>query len=179
MLAATAALLQAPPVLAWQLAGTHAIRLHPRAGDPVVIGTVDIRPAGERHAFTLHLDHARFTDHFLSMREFKCLEGRGEIQCHVPYPYRHPGTVTENELSWLEHSLLFLFKSPGEFGARLWNGIYYKLQVTPDGLVGLPQAVDLNQIGAPPDDLDTPPFAPGERSEIPPGARWFGKLTID
>lgn len=177
--AAAAALLAAPAAGAWELAGKHTIRLHPRSGEPVAIGTVEFRPAGDRLAFVLHLDHGRFKDFFLSMREFKCLEGQGEIQCHVSYPYRHPGTVTANDLAWLEHSLLFLFKSPSEFGARLWNGIYYKLQVTPNGLVGMPQAVDLNQIGAPPADLATPPFGPGERSDIPSGARWFGKLTVD
>lgn len=172
-------LLTSSPVFAWELAGSHAIRLHPRASDPIVIGSVEFRPAGDRHAFKLHLDHGKFKDYFLSMREFKCLEGQGEIQCHVPYPYRNPGTVTSKDLAWLEHSLLFLFKSPSEFGAKLWNGIYYRLQVTPSGLVGTPQAVDLNLIGAPPSDFDTPPFGPGERSDITPGTRWFEKLTID
>lgn len=172
-------LLASSPVFAWELAGSHAIRLHPRASDPIVIGSVEFRPAGDRHAFKLHLDHGKFKDYFLSMREFKCLEGQGEIQCHVPYPYRNPGTVTTKDLAWLEHSLLFLFKSPSEFGAKLWNGIYYRLQLTPSGLVGTPQAVDLNQIGAPPSDFDSPPFGPGERSDITPGMRWFERLTID
>lgn len=179
LLAAGATLLAVPPACAWELTGSHPIRLHPRVGEPVVIGTVDFRPTGGRHAFTLHLDHGKFKDFFLSMREFKCLEGEGEIQCHVPYPYRQPGTVAPDDLAWLEHALLFLFKSPREFGAKLWNGIYYRFRVTPEGLVGQPQAVDLNHIGAPPADFETPPFGPGERSDIPAGVRWFGKLTID
>lgn len=178
-LAALTALFAAPSASAWELAGSHAVRLHPRSGAPIVIGTVEFRPVGGRLGFTLHLDHGTFKDFFLSMREFKCLEGDVEILCHVPYPYPNPGTVTAGDLAWLEHALLFLYKSPREFGAKLWNGIYYKLQLTPAGLVGLPQAVDLNQIGAPPADPDTPPFGPGERSDIPSGARWFDKLTID
>ena len=177
---AVACLLASSPVVAWEMTGSHAIRLHPRTGDPLVIGTADFRPvANGRYSFSIHLDHGRFKDFFLSMREFKCLEGQSEIQCQVPYPYRHPGTVAPNDLAWLEHNLLFLFKSPSEFGAKLWNGIYYRLQLTPSGLVGTPQAVDLNQIGAPPSNFDTPPFGPGERSDITAGARWFEKLTID
>lgn len=172
-------LLAVPAAQAWELAGKHALRLHPRAGDPIVIGSVEFHPAGDRYAYSLHLDHGRFKDFFLSMREFKCLEGQGEIQCHVPYPYRHPATVAANDLAWLEHELLFLFKAPSEFGAKLWNGIYYRLQITGQGIVGLPQAIDLNHIGAPPADFDTPPYGAGERSDIPAGARWFGRLTIE
>lgn len=177
--AALGFLLAASPVWAWQFEGAHSIKLHPRVGDPVGIGTVEFRPQGDRYGFTVKLDHERFKDFFLSMREFKCLEGDGEIQCHVPYPYRQPASVTPSDLSWLEHSLLFLFKSPREFGAKLWNGLYYRLEAGPTGLTGYPQAVDLNQIGAPPSNLDIPPFGPSERSEIPAGTRWFGKITIE
>lgn len=174
-----AALAAAPAAWSWELQGQRSIRLHPRVGAPIEIGTVDFKPAGDRIAFAVKLEHAAFRDHFLSMREFKCLEGAAEIQCHVPYPYRNPGMVTAGDLSWLEHSLMFLFKSPRDYGAKLWNGLYYKMQITDKGIVGLPQAIDLNYIGAPPSDLDTPPYGPAERSDIPAGARWFGRLSIE
>lgn len=169
----------AAPAFAWEPAGTHRVTLHARDGTRVDIGAVQMRPAGDgRYTFALMLDHARFKDHFLSMREFKCLEALTEVFCHVAYPYARPDTVSAQDLAWLEHALLFMFKLPSEFGAKLWNGIYFRMQVTPQGIVGMPQAVDLNLIGAPPARTDVPPFKPALRDDIAPGARWFVKLTI-
>lgn len=167
-----------PPASAWDLAGKKEIALHTRDGQAIPIGTVTFRPEGERIAFALDIDHARFKDYFLSMKEFKCLEGSGEIQCHLPYPYPNPGSVTAADFSWLEHALLFLYKRPTDFGARLWNGLYYRLAMTDEGLVGTPEAVDLNLISAPPADPTTPPFGPAQRSEIEPGSRWVASLSI-
>lgn len=166
------------PASAWELAGNKTLALHSRDGQRIVIGTVEFTPKGEQSSFTLHLDHAKLKDFFLSMKEFKCLEGE-EIHCHVPYPYANPGTVSRSDLRWLEHSLLFLFKQPKDFGARLWNGLYYQMALTEQGIVGTPQAVDLVQIGAPPADTSIPPYGPGERSEIPPNSRWINRLTIE
>lgn len=83
------------------------------------------------------------------------------------------------DLRWLEHSLLFLYKAPGDFGARLWNGLYYRMQITNQGIVGTPQAIDLVQIGAPPADNSVPPFGAGDLTEIPPGSRWISRLSIE
>jgi hypothetical protein len=113
------------------------------------------------------------------MKEFKCLTGVGEIDCHVPYPYRHPGTVSAGHYAWLEHSLMFLFKLPNEFGAKLWNGLYFKLEAGEQGLVGRPQAIDLNRIASPPADLDRPPFGAAQRDDIAPGARWLTGISIE
>lgn len=168
----------AGPAAAWDLAGSKSIRLQTRDGQSIMLGTVEFKPQGEQSTFSLHLDHARMKDFFLSMKEFKCLEGE-EIQCHVPYPYPNPGTVTRNDLRWLEHSLLFLYKAPKDFGAKLWNGLYYQMQITDRGIVGTPQAVDLGLIGAPPADTGIPPYGPGERSEIPANSRWITGLTIE
>jgi len=171
------------PAAAWDMSGTKTIALHNRDGDKVAIGTVTFTPKssqpGAPVAVSIHMDHARFKDFFLSMKEFKCLEAPTEVFCHVPYPYKNPEVVTTSDMSWLEHALMFMFKAPREFGAKLWNGVYYKLQLTDKGLVGRPQAVDLNQIGAPPADLNVPPYGPGERTDIPLEARWFNKLTIE
>lgn len=163
---------------AWDLAGTKQLVLHGKDGSQAEIGTVTFSAAADGTHFKLDMDHRQLKDYFLSMREFKCREGESELLCHVPYPYRNPGTVSRDNLAWLEHALLFFFKSPRDFGAKLWNGIYYKLELTEQGLVGTPQAVDLNLIGAPPADLNVPPYGPTERSEMPPGVRWFDRLTI-
>lgn len=168
------------PARAWQLEGSKSVFLHTRDGQSLALGQVEFKPGGDaRTAFALKLDSDRFKDFFLSMKEFKCLEGGGEVTCHVPYPYSHPGTVTPTDLAWLEHSLLFLFKLPNEFGAKLWNGLYFKLAMTENGLVGTPQAIDLNLISAPPADPSKPPYRPALRDDMPTGARWAAQLTIE
>ncbi len=176
--AAALTLAAAAPAFGWELAGDKEVVLHGRDGSSVRIARVHFEPAGDSVRFELQMDHARFKDFFLSMKEFKCLETSGEIQCHVPYPYANPATVRREDLRWLEHSLLFLFKSPKDFGAKLWNGIYYRLEDDGEGLVGTPYAVDLNLIGAPPADPDQPPYSVDENPEYPEGSRWFGRLTI-
>lgn len=167
-------------VWAWELAGAHKVVLHAQDNSRVVVGSVQFKPMGEdRFSFMLTLDHNAFRDHFLSMREFKCVDGRIEILCHVPYPYKRPDTVTRKDFAWLEHALLFMFKLPSEFGAKLWNGVYFNLQSTDAGLVGKPQAIDLNLISAPPARDDVPPYRPALRDDIAPTARWFTRLTIE
>lgn len=176
---ATATSFLALPATAWELSGTRTIALHTREGQAIPLGTVSFKPAQGRVAFELHLDHARFKDYFLSMKEFKCLDGDRELLCHVPYPYPQPGTVAARDLAWLEHALLFLYKLPGEFGARLWNGLIFKLQRGERGLEGTPQAVDLNLISAPPERPGQPPYRAALRDEVPAGSRWVLRLTIE
>ena len=167
-------------VCAWELAGTKAVVAHTRDKQQITIGTVTFTPqAMGTTAFKLDMDHSKFTDFFLSMKEFKCLASAVEVSCHVPYPYKHPATVTAVDFAWLEHNLLFLFKRPAEFGAKLWNGVYYKFAMTEAGLVGEPMAIDLNRISAPPDDLNTPSYGPDARDPIPAGARWIESITIE
>ena len=97
----------------------------------------------------------------------------------MPYPYRQPGIVSADNLSWLEHSLLFLFKQPKEFGAKLWNGLYFHLERGEKGLVGHPQSIDLNLISAVPEHLDIPPYDATQRQDIAPGSRWIESITIE
>lgn len=176
---ATLLLLHQTAAQAWELAGSKTIVLHARSGQRMVLGSVSFQPEGGTTTFKLHLDEQRFKDFFLSMKEFKCLESEQEVQCHVPYPYPNPGTVSSANLVWLEHSLLFFYKAPRDFGARLWNGLYYRMEVTAQGIVGTPQAIDLVQMGAPPADPSIPPFGTEGRSDITPDSRWFHRLTIE
>lgn len=161
-------------------AGTRRVILHAKDGGRTDIGAVTFSPRADgRVAFSWKVDTARFTDHFLSMREFKCLPGQGEILCLVPYPYPNPGHVARDDLAWLEHSLLFMVKKASEFGAQLWNGVYFRLAVDGNRLVGTPQAVDLNRIATPPQRAEVPPFGAAHRDDIAAGARWYGRLTIE
>ncbi len=166
------------PAQAWELAGTKTLSLVGREGKATAIGTVEFTTAGGQTTFRVAMNPAVMQDFFLSMREFKCLPGGTEVLCHVPYPYRNPASVVEGDLVWLEYALLFFYKQPTDFGAKLWNGVYYQLARTPQGLVGTPQAIDLNAIGAPPAQPGVPPYGKAERSDIPTGARWFGQLLI-
>lgn len=161
-------------------AGTKSVKLHAKDGSSVEIGQVVFTPRADgRVGFAWKAETSRFIDHFLSMREFKCLPGQGEIMCLVPYPYAQPGHVAVNDLAWLEHSLLFMFKRQSELGAQLWNGVIWKLAVDGNRLTGTPQAVDLNRIASPPAKTDVPPFGPAQRDDIPLTARWFNKITIE
>jgi len=165
---------------AWEFQGSKTITAHTRDNQHTRIGVVHFVPQPDGSlAFTVTMDHAVFTDYFLSMKEFKCLSSPVEVTCHVPYPYQQPGRVTLQDLTWLEHNLLFLFKTPAEFGAKLWNGLYYRLKLTDTGLVGKPMAIDLNHISAPPDDLSVPTFGPDLRDAILAGARWLESITIE
>ena len=107
------------------------------------------------------------------------MEGGTEIFCHVPYTYAQPATMSPGHPAWLEHALLFMFKTPAEFGAKLWSGVYFQLTSTERGFEGRPQAVDLNCISAPPGKPGMPPNRTALRDDIPAGARWFGRLTIE
>lgn len=176
------------PAQAFDFSGDKSIIAITKDGQRTRIGAVSFAPAGGRAgdananataSFRVQMDHAVMRDHFLSMREFKCLPAAQEISCFVPYPYRQPGTVSASDLGWLEHNLLFFFKQPADFGAKLWNGIIFKFTTTPTAMVGTPQAVDLNRIGVPPDNLDVPPYGPLDRDAFTPGARWVQELRIE
>ncbi len=164
---------------AWDMVGKKSIYLHDQTGAKTLTGLITFKPESSQVGYTIDWDHKLMKDHFLSMREFKCVEGQVEILCQVPYPYKHPQSFSKDNYQWLEHSLLFMFKTPKNFGAVLWNGIYFKLELGANGFRGEPQAIDLNLIAAPPDRLDVPPYGVGERNPTEKGARWFTHLTIE
>jgi hypothetical protein len=163
-----------------ELDGLKNIQAVTREGTRIPIGTVVFTPVNPRLVrFKVRIDGTRFADYFLSMKEFKCLESALEIACHVPYPYRNPQTISDGDLAWLEHSLLFLFKQPRDFGAKLWNGSYYRLEPRAGALIGRPQAIDLNHISAPSATPDIPPYSPEFRDDVSAGIRWIDHLLIE
>ena len=169
------------PAPAFDFSGEKALLASTPDRARIRIGTVRFLPlASSADAkFEIRLDTSVMTDHFLSMREFKCLPGGTEISCFVPYPHAHPGVVSAGKLAWLEHNLLFLYKRPTDFGAKLWNGVIFKFTEQGQALVGHPQAIDLNRISAPPDSATEPPYGPGERDDFPPSTRWLQELRIE
>ncbi len=161
------------------LEGTKRVQAVTRDGVKLPIGEVSFsKDKAEVTHFRLSLNSSAFTDYFLSMKEFKCLQGP-EVTCHVPYPYANPQTVRNGDLVWLEHSLLFLFKQPRDFGAKLWNGSYYRLEPHGQGWIGRAQAIDLNHISAPSNTPHLPPYTADLRVDISPGERWIDHLLIE
>jgi hypothetical protein len=165
---------------AQSLEGTKTITLHTTDQQALHIASVTFsKPVDGNYSFAIKMKDEAFTDHFLSMREFKCVGGGRELMCFVPYPYARGQTVSDIDFAWLEHALLFMFKQPTDFGAKLWNGVYFQLKRTDAGLRGTPQAVDLNFISAPPNDLTVPPFKRSLRDDYAPRSRWVEFISIE
>ncbi len=160
------------------LYGQKTISLIDKAGNRIVIGGVTFHRQGDDSStYELHIDHAKFKDYFLSMKEMKCLEGP-ELWCHLPYPYPQPHRITNSDLRWLEHDLLFMFKTKKEFGANFWNGIYYDMVLKEGIITGKAVAVDLNYLASPHDDLNTPPISEAELDDIDEASRWLPFIEI-
>ena len=159
------------------LEGEKRITLLDKTGNRTEIARVIFEPLAQGSRYKLTMAREQFRDYFLSMKEMKCLEGP-ELWCHLAYPYEQPRIVTADDLRWLEHDLLFMFKTPKEFGANFWNGIYYKLQIE-DGMIrGEAQAIDLNALASPPDNLNEPPIGEAERDEVDRDKRWLPMIEI-
>lgn len=159
------------------LQGVKSVSLLDKNGQRTVIGSITFTQKEDGSEYQLTLEREQFRDYFLSMKEMKCLEGP-ELWCHLAYPYQQPHKVTVDNLRWLEHDLLFMFKTPKEFGANFWNGIYYNMQVENGIITGEAQAVDLNVLASPPDDLSVPPVGEAELDEVDRDKRWLPMIEI-
>ncbi len=162
----------------WRMVGVKTIALHTRDGATLPIGTIDFQPKGDKAGFKINLDSKKFTVFFLSMRNFDCIEG-ADVECVVPYPYANPMTASPKDLDWLADNLLFLYKTKTEHAATMRNGIRFDLKMTDRGIVGTPQAIDLDDIASPPKDPSVAPYGPGDREDYPEGSRWVDRLTIE
>ncbi|MET1219293.1 MAG: hypothetical protein ABWW63_06625 [Glaciecola sp.] len=138
-----------------------------------VIGRITINAQQD---YTLHIDHSQFKDFFLSMKEMKCLEGP-ELWCHIPYPYPKQVSVKQ-DYRWLSQDLLFMYKKQGQFGAKMWQGVYYRIQNTEHGLRGTAYAVDLNDLASEPDNTDMPFYEEAELEQLNQDERWLPWLAI-
>jgi hypothetical protein len=153
------------------------IRLHPEQGEPIELGRVMLTPEGDGYRFQVRLDESRFEDQFLSMRPFKCLPHPAQVICHLPYPYENQRLVTAADLTDLEYDLLFLHKTPEEYGINAWNGLYFALRMTADGFEGELRETDLNVLASPPEDGDLRPI---KRAELYPASdrHWPRRISI-
>jgi len=151
----------------------YAVMLEDKSGNSIIVGTVT------KHGskFEFERDDSKFKDFFLSMKEMKCLEGP-EILCHIHYPYPQEEVSEENNLRWLSHELLFMYKRPDQFGARLGQGVFFDLTPEGDGFTGTAYSMDLNDLASPPDSFSEPPIELIELEELEIEGRWLPFLKI-
>ncbi|ORU91097.1 MAG: hypothetical protein A6F72_00840 [Cycloclasticus sp. symbiont of Poecilosclerida sp. N] len=142
--------------LASPLEGLKKIYLVSTMGELTQIANVEFESNEKGVAYKVSMIDTPFENQFLSMRPFQCLMGKIQVMCHVPYPYEKKGYVTQSDFSNLSYDLLFLHKTPSEYGINMWNGIFYKLGLNNGELSGLVLEIDMNILAVPPDDLDEP-----------------------
>lgn len=144
------------------------------------IGDVTFTDVGnDKTAVQVTMDHDQFTEHFLSMRPFRCIESQTEWFCYLIYPYDLRSIISKDDLSDLEYQLLFIRKKPSEFGIDAWNGLYYQLTVEPDGSIsGTLLEGDLNSLQSPPEEKYARPIDLNEFIEASKTKRLFPTLRI-
>ena len=147
-------------------------------GQEWAIATVTFSPERDG-TYQFALNDEVFTDHFLSMRPFKCLESPEKHWCYVPYPYEITRKVSTEDLTDLEYDLLFVWKGATEYGINLWNGVYYKLTVDGDRLVGQIYEMDMDRLGVPPDAGDLRPIEEKHLEEGDPDSHWLPTVVIE
>ena len=179
-LSAVAALLFATAALAADFPDNATIYLVDSKEVETRIGEVSFTPVADGStAVSVTMDHSVFSEHFLSMRPFRCLEDESEWFCYLEYPYDLRRLITTEDLSDLEYQLLFIKKLPTEFGIDAWNGLYYKLAQQSDGSIhGELLEGDLNVLQSPPAKKFSKPVDLSEFIEADPVKRLFPKLRI-
>jgi hypothetical protein len=145
--------------------GKRQVMLIDDLGKPLTIGSVSFEGQGQTRQVQVTLDSPLFTDHFLSMRPFRCLEDARQWACHLTYPYKLRHQITATDLTDLEYQLMFIGKKPSEFGINAWNGLYYKLALQAQGvMVGTLHEADFNVLAVPPEGDEMRPITPAQLS---------------
>lgn len=155
-------------------AQTRNVYLEAQDGTRVQIATVQIAQDG---TYSVEMGEDVFTDHFLSMRPFKCIEGPDKHWCHVPYPYEIARNVSD-DLTDLEYDFLFLWKGSNEYGINMWNGVYYALLAQDGILTGTLYEMDMNELASPPEAGNLRPVKPGDLHESDPDSHWLPRMII-
>ncbi len=128
------------------LAETRTVFLEANDGQRVEVATLEVEDDG---TYAVNMSENSFTDHFLSMRPFKCLEGPVKNWCHVPYPYEIRRDLSE-DLTDLEYDFLFVWKGAADYGINMWNGVYYQIEPDGAGMKGVLHEMDMDVLSAPP-----------------------------
>ncbi|MEW8506413.1 MAG: hypothetical protein AB2598_06890 [Candidatus Thiodiazotropha sp.] len=158
--------------------GLYRILGQDRQQELIELGKLHLLKGGDAQSYRIEWDEAKFENHFLSMRPFKCLSHPVQLICHLPYPYEINRQIKDGDLTDLEYDMLFLHKTPQEYGINAWNGLYFQFKHTDNGFVGELRETDLNVLQAPPDDGDLRPIDPGALYE-PSDKHWLRRILIE
>ena len=161
---------------------TRTIYLVDSGGGTLEIGKLMLTPLpGDptRHTFKIAFADAKFTEKFLSMRPFRCIDGTDQTVCHLPYPYSLDNVISDDDLHGLEYRLLFLHKGPTEYGIDACNGHYYRLMRAEDGsFVGHLHTADFNVLAVPPEAGQARPRGYGDIDPAEAGKDRFPTMLI-
>lgn len=176
------AFLESPFTQAAQIApftGTKSIELVQQDGKKVVVGSITFNPKENFSEYKINWDYDKFSNQFLSMRPFKCLQGEAKYWCHVPYPYPIKRRVSSTDLTDLEYDLLFLWKGATEYGINMWNGVYYKLKIDGERIVGSINELDMDKLSAPPPKGNFRPIRKQDLEEGEHSSHWLPRVLIE
>ncbi|WP_189371872.1 hypothetical protein [Tateyamaria omphalii] len=157
------------------IAESRNVYLESQDGAQIKIATIAFASDG---GYAVEMDDGPFSDHFLSMRPFRCLEGPKKHWCHVPYPY-DINRNTNADLVDLEYDFLFIWKGATEYGINMWNGVYYKLAEEDGRLVGTLHEMDMDLLSAPPEAGNLRPLKATDLHESDPGSHWLPRMVIE
>lgn len=151
------------------------VYLEDQKGARLEIAVLNIAENGS-YSVTMSADN--FSEYFLSMRPFRCLEGPKHHWCHVPYPYAIARNVSV-DLVDLEYDFLFVWKGASEYGINLWNGVYYRLSDADGKIVGQLYEVDIKLLAVPPAKGDMRPIRAKDLHASDPGSHWLPVMVIE
>lgn len=159
--------------------GTRTIYLVEEDGTRHDVASIRFDAKGDEWTYKIKWRDERFGEHFLSMRPFRCLEGTEKYWCRIPYPYENRKTVSDRDLADLEYDIMFIWKGAAEYGINMWNGVYYKLAVDGDRLVGRIHEIDMGKLSAPPEAGN---LRPVRETDLEPGeveSHWLPTLVVE
>ncbi|MEX0338811.1 MAG: hypothetical protein AB3N11_07205 [Arenibacterium sp.] len=128
--------------------------------------------------YSISLNDSAFSDHFLSMRPFKCLNGAEKTWCHVPYPYAIERDVSADFID-LEYDFLFVWKGRTDYGIDMWNGVYYRISEEDGRYIGRMHEMNMDMLAVPPEEGNLRPIREVDLEEAEPESHWLPRLVIE
>ena len=163
------------------LEGTKNIVLSSQAGEHHTIGKVIFHSVGNnKTSFQIEMGES-MKDNFIAMRPFRCLTGEKQQLCWFPV-YNEPPQISPNDLVPLEQALMFIKTKPHALSVDGFNGLYYKLRWTKEGIRGTLFEVDMAPFIAPdilPVEQRARPLQAQDFFEAPPGSNWLTEISIE
>lgn len=155
------------------------ITLIGKDGSKLEVAKIILTPQENKtHSFEIKWDDSKFSEHFLSMRPFKCIDGP-QTFCHLGYPYKTKNRISKSDLQDLEYALLFIHKNEKEYGINFWNGVYYRLKREENGAIsGTVWETDMNELASPPEKEFDRPIGGNDLVEGAEGKHRFPKIMI-